>query len=99
MAAVAAAAITSGAAAVGLTTGVASAQPQCPDVHWIGAAGSGERAGDLTADGGMGRVIHKSYRDFAQLVARDGRTVTGKRSSTRPPRSPRTAASWTGRTS
>ncbi|WP_283613788.1 cutinase family protein [Mycolicibacterium poriferae] len=78
VAAVAAAAVTSGAAVVGLTTGVASAQPQCPDVHWIGAAGSGERAGDLTADGGMGRVIHKSYRDFAQLVARDGRTVTGE---------------------
>ncbi|MDY6999772.1 MAG: cutinase family protein [Actinomycetota bacterium] len=66
------------AAAAGLTAGVASAQPQCADVHWIGAAGSGERTGDLSADGGMGRVVHKSFRDFAELVRQDGRTVTGE---------------------
>ena len=78
IAALAGAAITTAAAAIGLTAGVAAAQPQCPDVHWIGAAGSGERAGDLSADGGMGRVIYKSYSDFARLVARDGRTVTGE---------------------
>ena len=78
IAALAAAAITSGAAVIGLSAGIASAQPQCPDVHWIGAAGSGERTGDLSADAGMGRVIYKSYSDFARLVAQDGRTITGE---------------------
>ncbi len=63
---------------VGVAAGVASAQPACPDVHWIGAAGSGERAGDLTADGGMGRVVSKSYRDFAAMVQQSGRTITAE---------------------
>ena len=63
---------------VGLTAGTASAQPACPDVHWMGAAGSGERAGDVTADGGMGRVVYKSFRDFAQMVQQDGRTITAE---------------------
>ena len=63
---------------VGLTAGIASAQPACPDVHWMGAAGSGERAGDVTADGGMGRVVYKSFRDFAQMVQQDGRTITAE---------------------
>lgn len=67
-----------GAAMVGLTAGVASAQPACPDVHWIGAAGSGERTAAMTADGGMGRVVAKSYRDFAQLVQQTGRTITAE---------------------
>lgn len=62
----------------GVTVGVASAQPACPDVHWIGAAGSGERAGDLSADAGMGRVVYKSYRDFASLVQQSGRTITAE---------------------
>ncbi|UXA20562.1 cutinase family protein [Mycobacterium sp. SMC-4] len=62
----------------GLSAGTAAAQPACPDVHWIGAAGSGERAGDISADGGMGRVVYKSYRDFARLVQQDGRTITGE---------------------
>ncbi|HYJ54017.1 MAG TPA: cutinase family protein [Mycobacterium sp.] len=61
-----------------LTVATAQAQPECPDVHWIGAAGSGERAGDLTADGGMGRVVDKSFRDFAQMVQQDGRTITAE---------------------
>ena len=61
-----------------LTVATAQAQPECPDVHWIGAAGSGERAGDLTADGGMGRVVYKSFRDFAQMVQQDGRTITAE---------------------
>ncbi|MGB7504215.1 MAG: cutinase family protein [Mycobacterium sp.] len=75
--ALASAAVLGGAALVGLA-GPASAQPACPDVHWIGAAGSGERAGALAGDGGMGRVVHKSYRDFAQLVQQDGRTITAE---------------------
>jgi hypothetical protein len=71
------AAAVAGAAFVGLTAGAAHADPGCPDVHWIGAAGSGERV-DPTADGGMGRVMLQSYRDLAQLVQRDGRTITAE---------------------
>ncbi|MGE2732244.1 cutinase family protein [Mycolicibacterium vaccae] len=77
--AVTALAATVGAAAIaGLSAGVASAQPACPDVHVIGAAGSGERAGDVSADGGMGRVVYKTYRDLARMVQQDGRTITGE---------------------
>ncbi len=75
--AVLSAAAVAGAALVGLTVGVAHADPGCPDVHWIGAAGSGERD-DPTAHGGMGRVIYSSYWDLAQQVQRDGRTITGE---------------------
>lgn len=78
IASLACAAAIGGAAMVGLTAGIASAQPACPDVHWMGAAGSGERAGDVTADGGMGRVVYKSFRDFAQMVQQDGRTITAE---------------------
>jgi hypothetical protein len=67
-----------GAAMIGLTAGVASAQPVCPDIHWIGAAGSGERAGNVAADGGMGRVVYKSYRDFAAAVQQGGRTISAE---------------------
>ncbi|WP_041782540.1 cutinase family protein [Mycolicibacterium chubuense] len=64
---------------VGLSAGTASAQPACPNVHWIGAAGSGERTpADVTADDGMGRVVYKSYRDFARLVQQSGRTITAE---------------------
>lgn len=72
------AAVVSAAAIAGLGAGAASAQPACADVHVIGAAGSGERAGDVSADGGMGRVVYKSYRDLAQMVQQDGRTITGE---------------------
>lgn len=72
------AAVIGGAAMIGLTAGTASAQPACPDVHWIGAAGSGERAGNVAADGGMGRVVYKSYRDFAAMVQQDGHTITAE---------------------
>jgi hypothetical protein len=71
------AAAVAGAALVGLTVGVAHADPGCPDVHWIGAAGSGERD-DPTAYAGMGRVIFQSYQDLAQRVQRDGRTITAE---------------------
>jgi hypothetical protein len=73
----ASAAAVAGAALVGLTAGAAHADPGCPDVHWIGAAGSGERV-DPTADGGMGRVTFQSYRDLAGLLQRDGRTITAE---------------------
>jgi hypothetical protein len=66
-----------GAAVVGLTGGAAHADPGCPDVHWIGAAGSGERV-DPTADGGMGRVVYQSLRDLAQQLQWDGRTITAE---------------------
>jgi hypothetical protein len=79
IAAAACAAITAGAGLVGLSAGIASAQPACPDVHWIGAAGSGERTpGDIAADDGMGRVVYKSYNDFATLVKQGGRTITAE---------------------
>jgi hypothetical protein len=71
------AAAVAGAALVGLTAGTAQADPGCPDVHWIGAAGSGERV-DPTADGGMGKVMLQSYRDLAQQLQRDGRTITAE---------------------
>lgn len=61
-----------------LTAATASAAPDCPDVHWIGAAGSGERDGDPTANGGMGRVIYQSYRDLQQRLQQDGKTVTAE---------------------
>jgi hypothetical protein len=61
---------------IGLT-GVANAEPACPDVHWIGAAGSGERD-DPTANGGMGRVVYASLRDLSQQLQRDGRTMTAE---------------------
>ncbi|MDH6197911.1 hypothetical protein M2272_004567 [Mycobacterium frederiksbergense] len=65
-----------GAALIGLT-GPAQASPGCPDVHWIGVAGSGERD-DPTADAGMGRVVYNSLRDLAGWVQRDGRTMTAE---------------------
>jgi hypothetical protein len=68
-----------GAAFVGLSVGTANAQATCPDVHWIGAAGSGERAGaDLTAYSGMGRVIYQSLSDLSSQLQRDGRTMTAE---------------------
>jgi hypothetical protein len=63
--------------ALGVAGGVAHADPGCPDVHWIGAAGSGERV-DPTADAGMGRVTFQSYRDLARLLQDDGRTITAE---------------------
>lgn len=60
-----------------LTATSASAAPGCPDVHWIGAAGSGERV-DPTADGGMGRVVYQSYRDLQERLQKDGKTITSE---------------------
>jgi hypothetical protein len=73
------AAAVAGAAFVGLTAGTAQATPGCPDVHWIGAAGSGERDGtDLTTYNGMGRVVDASLNDLAAELQRDGRTITAE---------------------
>lgn len=67
-----------GAAFVGATAGVANADPGCPDVHWIGAAGSGERGPEATMNGGMGRVVYQSFNALKELVERDGRTITAE---------------------
>lgn len=68
-----------GTAFVGLSSGVAQAAPACPDVHWFGAAGSGERDGaELTANDGMGEVVYQSYRALEQQLAQEGRTITAE---------------------
>ena len=68
-----------GATFLGLSIGTANAQAACPDVHWIGAAGSGERIGtDLTAYSGMGRVVYQSLRELSAEVQKDGRTLTAE---------------------
>jgi hypothetical protein len=78
IATIASAAAVAGAALVGVSAGVAQADPGCPDVHWFGAAGSGQRDGDLTANMGMGDDIYQSYLDLQQVVQRDGRTMTAE---------------------
>jgi len=68
-----------GAALFGLSTGVAVAQSGCPDVHWIGAAGSGERtAAEIAQYDGMGRVIYQSLQELSARVGGDGRTMTSE---------------------
>jgi Cutinase len=68
-----------GSALVGLTTGTANAAPGCPDVHWMGAAGSGERTDyDIAANGGMGEIVYTSYQALQQQVAAEGRTITAE---------------------
>jgi hypothetical protein len=76
IAAVAGAAALSGAALI--TAGVAGAEPVCPDVHWMGAAGSGERGTEASINGGMGPVMYQSFLDFQQQAAQDGETVTAE---------------------
>ena len=76
---VAGAVAVAGSALVGLTAGVANAAPSCPDVHWMGAAGSGERDGyELAANGGMGRVMYQSFRALEQQLQQEGRTITAE---------------------
>jgi hypothetical protein len=73
------AAAVAGTAFVALAAGTAQAAPGCPDVHWIGVAGSGERDGaDLTTYNGMGRVVNQSLNDLATELQRDGRTITAE---------------------
>jgi hypothetical protein len=72
------AAAMAGAALVGLS-GTANAQPACPDVHWIGAAGSGERTPvEVTKNAGMGRVVYQSLGELSQELQQDGRTITAE---------------------
>jgi hypothetical protein len=79
LATVACAAAVAGSAVVGLSAATASADPGCPDVHWIGAAGSGERTGaDLTTYNGMGRVVNASLNDLSSQLQHDGRTMTAE---------------------
>ena len=76
---VASAAALASAASIGLFAGTASAEPSCPDVHWIGAAGSGERTGaELTQNDGMGRVVYQSLQELSAQVQQDGRTMTAE---------------------
>lgn len=75
---VGAVAVAGSALATGVfSAGVASAQ-DCPDLHWIGAAGSGERGPEVTMNDGMGRVVFNSYQDLQRQVQRDGRTMTAE---------------------
>ncbi|KUH94778.1 cutinase [Mycolicibacterium acapulense] len=74
----ASAAAIAGAAFAGISTASAQAAPGCPDVHWFGAAGSGQRDGDLSSNAGMGDDIYQSYLDVQQLVTADGRTMTAE---------------------
>jgi hypothetical protein len=68
-----------GSALVGLTAGTANAAPGCPDVHWFGAAGSGERtANDIAANDGMGEIVYQSYQALQQRLAAEGRTITAE---------------------
>lgn len=63
----------------GLATGTAAAAPTCADVHWIGAAGSGQRDGAaLSANGGMGDVVYQSYQQLSADLAASGRTITAE---------------------
>jgi Cutinase len=79
MNAAACAAAVAGSALVGLTAGTANAAPGCPDVHWMGAAGSGERTEyDVAANDGMGQVVYQSYRALEQQLAQEGRTITAE---------------------
>ncbi len=68
-----------GSALAGLTSGTANAAPACPDVHWMGAAGSGERtASDMASNGGMGNIVYQSYQALQQQLAQEGRTITAE---------------------
>jgi Cutinase len=79
IATLASAAAVAGAAVVGLSAGTALADPGCPDVHWFGVAGSGERGGaDLTTYDGMGRVIYQSLGDLSSQLQHDGRTMSSE---------------------
>jgi hypothetical protein len=71
--------VVAGMALAGLATGTAAAAPGCPDFHWIGAAGSGQRDGaGLTANGGMGGVVYQSYQQLQTELAASGRTITAE---------------------
>src|SRR5690349_3007563 len=79
MSAAACAAALAGSALVGLATGTANAVPSCPDVHWMGAAGSGERTDyEVGLNDGMGAIVYQSYQALAQQLGQEGRTITAE---------------------
>jgi hypothetical protein len=68
-----------GLAVSGLAGGTAAAAPACPDFHWMGAAGSGQRDGaKLAANGGMGDVVYQSYQQLQSALAQSGQTITAE---------------------
>lgn len=74
-----AAGLLAAAALVGPAAGTAVAEPACADVHWIGAAGSGQRDGaQLAAYGGMGDVVYDSYQQLSGQLAASGKTMTAE---------------------
>jgi cutinase len=71
--------LVAGTAFAGLATGTAAAVPTCPDYHWIGAAGSGQRdAASLGNNGGMGGQVYQSYLQMRQDLASNGQTITAE---------------------
>jgi cutinase len=71
------AAVAAALALAGLATGTAVAEPGCADVHWIGAAGSGQRdAAGLISNGGMGPVLYQSYEQLGAELFSDGLTMS-----------------------
>ena len=66
-------------ALAGLGGGTAAAAPACTDVHWIGAAGSGQRDGAaLYANSGMGDVVYQSYQQLRAALQASGRTISAE---------------------
>src|SRR5215212_2761759 len=73
------AAAVAGSALLGFASGTANAAPGCPDVHWMGAAGSGERTDyEVVQNEGMGAIVNQSYQALAQQLAQEGRTITAE---------------------
>jgi Cutinase len=73
------AAAVAGSALVGLASGTANAAPGCPDVHWMGTAGSGERTEyEVVQNEGMGAIVYQSYQALAQQLAQEGRTISAE---------------------
>jgi cutinase len=71
--------VAAGIALSGLVTGTAAATSACPDFHWIGAAGSGQRdAASLTSNGGMGSQVYQSYLQLHDDLAANGQTITAE---------------------
>ncbi|WNG93819.1 cutinase family protein [Mycobacterium sp. ITM-2016-00318] len=68
-----------GSALVGFASGTANAAPGCPDVHWMGAAGSGERTPyEVGQNEGMGAIVYQSYQALSSQLAQEGRTITAE---------------------
>jgi cutinase len=73
------AAVAAAMALGGLATGTALAAPGCADVHWIGAAGSGQRdAVGLMSNAGMGSVLYQSYQQLSSDLLTEGLTMSAE---------------------